>query len=123
MSDPQDPLSLEAEEWRRLPHHFSCFELRHQHMGQIRTFLIKILQKSPLRVSDGQYSMAARFNLSRVPASRRSLVAVGRSFQIVARVNQNILSIWDLTLVSDLSDDSLRLRRRVALLLNHVSLE
>ena len=123
MSDPNDPLILAAEQWRREPHLFSCFALWEKHRGQIRTFLVKIESVRPLRVSDGEMSVSARFNLCRVPATKRSLVAEGRTFQIVARLNQNILSIYDIALMRDASQASLTLRRRVAHVLDHVSLE
>ena len=121
MSDPNDPLIADAAAWRRAPHLFSCFSLVEKHRGQVRTFLVKIESRTPLRVSDGEFSMAARFNLSVVPAYKRSLVTEGRTFQIVAKINQNILSILDLTLMNDASSASLLLRRRVACLVDHVS--
>ena len=123
MSDPNDPLILSAEAWRREPHLFSCFSLLEKHRDQIRTFLVKIESRNPLRLTDGEFSMSARFNVSRVSAQKRALVTVGRTIQIVAKINQNVLSIWDLVLMRDVSSESLLLRRRVALLLDHVSLE
>ena len=121
LSDPQDEMILNAPAWRREPHLFSCVALIPAHVGQIRTFLVKVERVSSLRLSDGEGSVGARFNLSKISPTTRALVVEGRSLQVIAKVNLNSLSIYDVTVMKDCSDESLKLRRRVAHLVDHVS--
>ena len=120
LSDPNDDLILNAPTWRREPHLYSTISLTPNQIGQMKTFLVRVETTNPLRVTDGDMSIGARFNVSKVPAQIRAQVIAGRSLQIIAKVNRSSLSIFHVTLMSDCSDESLKLRRRVALLAHHV---